>query len=287
MDSARPAGENRSRRTRHPVALAIGIGCCVLAVVVGTYLLGTFDSRLMVPVWIAFGAMLIVPLRKLGARESSVGAALFIVVAALFAGYGADLARDDVTLQVRGEKVAATVAKERQEGVGKSRRSFYVLERRDGTRVPGPEMATGFEAYEVGQALTVLVDPEGELEPRTPGEADATGELLSSGGALLAALGCVAWMTWRGSVAARREEDAGTSPTQDEQDEQEQKLREALRTSPTDRRGYIKVPPEDYPAVSHRRAARIAWEMGLRAEATGNRGSWRFGESVVVEVPLD
>ncbi|WP_306335014.1 hypothetical protein [Streptomyces sp. KL118A] len=284
MRSARPEGENRSRRTRHPVALAIGIGCCVLAVVVGTYLLGSFDSLRMVPVWIGFGAMLIVPLRKLGARESSVGAALFIAVAALFAGYGADLARDDVTLQVRGEKVVATVAEERQEGVGKSRRSYYVLEGRDGTRVPGPEMATGFEAYEVGQALTVLVDPEGELEPRTPGEADATGELLSSGGALFAALGCVAWMTWRGSVAARRGEDAWTSSAQDEQ---EQKLREALRRSPTDRRGYIKVPPEDYPAISHRRAARIAWEMGLRAEATGNRGAWRFGESVVVEVPLD
>ncbi|MEU6826255.1 hypothetical protein ABZ921_37055 [Streptomyces atriruber] len=284
MSSAPPEGENRARRARHPVALAIGIGCCVLAVVAGAYLLGTFDSLLMVPVWIAFGAVLIVPLRKLGARESSTGAALFIVVAALFAGYGADLARDDVTLQVRGEKVAATVAKERQEGVGKSRRSYYVLERRDGTRVPGPEMATGFEAYEVGRALTVLVDPEGELEPRTPGEADATGELLSSGGALLAALGCVAWMTWRGSVAARRGEDAGTSPVRDEQ---EQQLREALRTFPTDRRGYIKVPSEDYPAISHRRAARIAWEMGLRAEATGNRGSWRFGESVVVEVPLD
>jgi hypothetical protein len=39
--------------------------------------------------------------------------------------------------------------------------------------------------------------------------------------------------------------------------------------------------------VSQHRAARIAWETGLRAEAAGNRGSWRFGESVVEEVPHD
>ncbi|MFD8171881.1 hypothetical protein [Streptomyces sp. NPDC059709] len=67
--------------------------------------------------------------------------------------------------------------------------------------------------------------------------------------------------------------------------EQEQKLREALRTYPADRRGYIKVPPEHYPDISQQRAARIAWEMGLRAEAFGNRGSWRFGETVVEEIP--
>lgn len=39
--------------------------------------------------------------------------------------------------------------------------------------------------------------------------------------------------------------------------------------------------------MSYGRAARIAWEMGLRAEPTGNRGSWRFGETVVEEVPYE
>ncbi|AEN12895.1 hypothetical protein K373_04020 [Streptomyces sp. DvalAA-21] len=35
------------------------------------------------------------------------------------------------------------------------------------------------------------------------------------------------------------------------------------------------------------RAARIAWEAGLRAEAFGNRGVWRFGETVIEKVPWD
>ncbi|MCO4698743.1 hypothetical protein LRR80_04831 [Streptomyces sp. RO-S4] len=69
------------------------------------------------------------------------------------------------------------------------------------------------------------------------------------------------------------------------QPEQEKKPREALRAYPVDRRGYIKVSLGEYPALTQRRAARVAWEEGLRAEAVGNRGAWRFGETVVVEVP--
>lgn len=53
---------------------------------------------------------------------------------------------------------------------------------------------------------------------------------------------------------------------------QEERLREALRTHPADRRGYIELHPEDYPALTRRRAARIAWEVGLLTEAAGNRG---------------
>lgn len=124
------------------------------------------------------------------------------------------------------------------------------------------------------------------------------GEALGSGAFGLAALGAVGWMTWRGSDTAKRC-DALKGPEvarkvykratgeHSTQEEQEERLREALRTSPSDRRGYIEVAPEEYPDVPHRRAARIAWEMGLRAEAVGNRGSWRFGEKVVEEVPHD
>jgi hypothetical protein len=136
------------------------------------------------------------------------------------------------------------------------------------------------------------------LRPRTPGQADATGELFGAGAAGLAALAAVGWMTWRGSDAASRSEErkrpgsrgrvykrrTGDSTTREEQ---EQRLREALRTQPADRRGYIKVQPEEYPDVPQQRAARIAWEMGLRAEALGNHGSWRFGEKVIEEVPHD
>ncbi|MEU2616575.1 hypothetical protein ABZ642_00175 [Streptomyces sp. NPDC007157] len=100
---------------------------------------------------------------------------------------------------------------------------------------------------------------------------------FSSGAAFaLAALRAVGWMTWRGSDATRRRDDGrpsagmrkaykavtGNTTTQEEQEE---KLREALHTCPADRRGYIKAQPEAYPDLTQRRAARIAWEMGLRA----------------------
>ncbi|UKL07391.1 MULTISPECIES: hypothetical protein [unclassified Streptomyces] len=58
-----------------------------------------------------------------------------------------------------------------------------------------------------------------------------------------------------------------------------------ILAGPADRRGYIRAHPEDYPGLTQQRAARIAWETGLRAEAFGNRGSWRFAETVVEEVP--
>ncbi|MGW5393381.1 hypothetical protein [Streptomyces koyangensis] len=101
-------------------------------------------------------------------------------------------------------------------------------------------------------------------------------------------------MAWLGrGEAPGRAEEAGSlrkgvqDPHRDHStpQEQEEKLREALRSLPADRRGYVKVAPESYPDLTHQRAARIAWEMGLRAEAAGNRGSWRFGETVVEEVP--
>ncbi|GED83937.1 hypothetical protein [Streptomyces sp. 6-11-2] len=60
-----------------------------------------------------------------------------------------------------------------------------------------------------------------------------------------------------------------------------------MPTYPVDHRGYITPHPEDYPALSRQRAVRIAGEMGLRAETWGNKGSWRYEESVVEEVPLD
>ncbi|MFE9648092.1 hypothetical protein ACFYO0_29050 [Streptomyces sp. NPDC006365] len=102
----------------------------------------------------------------------------------------------------------------------------------------------------------------------------------------LAALGSVGWMTRRGSdTAKQRDDERRSAAIRKAQASQEQKLREALRTFPADRHSYIKVHPEDYPDVSQRRAARIAWDMGLRAEAAGSRGSWRLGETVVEEVP--
>ncbi|MEU9156097.1 hypothetical protein AB0D59_37500 [Streptomyces sp. NPDC048417] len=288
-------------RPRYRVYLAVGIGCYVLAAIVSLFLIADdFGPALLVPLWIVHGGLLILLIRKLGAKESSTYAALFIVAASLMSVYVAAMARDDLTLQQRGEKVPATVVKKwRDPAEGRKNRDYnYTLEHQNGTKVPGPAMKTANNQYGLGQKVTVLEDPQGELRPQTPGQADATGEALGSGAFALAALGAAGWMTWRGSDAARRRDDGRPSAgmrkvykavTGDHttQEEQEEKLREALRAYPADRRGYIKVQLKDYPDLTQRRAARIAWETGLRAEAAGNRGSWRFKETAIEEFPHD
>ncbi|MFJ3665786.1 hypothetical protein ACIPSE_04960 [Streptomyces sp. NPDC090106] len=293
--------EARQRRARYPGLLALALGCYVLAVITGLFLLADdFSPVVLVPLWIVHAVLLVVLLRKLGARESSTYAMLFIVAASVMSVYIADMARDGLTLQRRGERITATVVREwRDPAQGRKARDYhYELERQDGTKVPGPALRESSDRYDVGQTVTVIADPEGVLRPRTPGEADATGDALGAAGFALAALGSVGWMTWRGSDAARRrtpQKRAGAwrkaykTVTRDRStaQEQEAKLREVLRSAPTDRRGYIKVQPEEFPDLTHGEAARIAWEAGLKAEAVGNRGSWRFGERVVEEVPHD
>ncbi|MGW0910912.1 hypothetical protein ACWD1Z_04055 [Streptomyces sp. NPDC002784] len=288
-------GEAHMRRIRYPVLLAVGIGCYVLAVIAGLFVLADdLGPVAEILLWIAHGVLLIVLIRKLGAKESSAYAALFMVITSAMSVVVADLARDDLMLAQRGEEVSATVVSERRDPAQgrKGRHSYYTLEHQDGTRVPGPEMETTSDLYDAGQVLTVIEDPDGDLRPQTPGQVDATAEALGSSALALAALGSVAWMTWRGSDAARRrdaQKDKGTGAVGQpyKAAEQEEKLREALRTHPADRRGYIKVLPEEYPDLTHGRAARIAWELGLKAEALGNRGSWRFKETVIEEVPHD
>ncbi|WP_419997804.1 hypothetical protein [Streptomyces boninensis] len=296
---ARAEDEGRARRTRFPVPLAVGISCYVLAVIAGMFWLADQTGpAVQASVWVVHGVLLIVLIRKLGARESSTYATLFIVLLSVGASYVIGLARDDLTLQQRGKEITAKVVKERLDPAQgrKGRHSHYTLARPDGTRVPGPELETTSDRYDVGQQLTVIEDPEGELAPSTPGAVDATGESLGGGALALTALGTIGWMTWRGSDTARtRDARKGPSAAQkfhkavtadhSTRTEQEEKLREALRTHPADRRGYIKVTPATYPDLTYPQAARIAWEEGLRAEAFGNRGSWRFGETVVEEVP--
>ena len=253
-----------------------------------------------IALWIVHGLLVIVLIRRLGAKESSAYASLFIVLTSAMSVYVADVARDDLTLQHRGKNVAATVVKEwRDPAQGRQARDYhYALEQKDGTRVPGPALKAASDEFEVGRTITVIEDPKGELRPQTPGQADATGDALGSGAFALAALGAVGWMTWRGSDAARwrdaRKQPGGVrkayktvTGNHSTPEEQEEKLREAMRAYPADRRGYIKVHPEEYPDVTQKRAARIAWEMGLHAEAFGNRGSWRFGETVIEEVSHD
>ncbi|MEV6791831.1 hypothetical protein AB0M87_07485 [Streptomyces sp. NPDC051320] len=297
-------GMSQESPIRYRIPLAAGIGCYVLAVIVGMFPLSDdLGSGLLILLWIVHGVLLAVLISRLRVSiETALGAALFIVLASVMSVYVAGTARDDFTLQSRGERVTATVVKERLDPPQgrQARHSHYTLKQQDGTRVPGPEMDTISDLYNVGEVLTVIQDPQGKLRPETPGEADSTGDLVGAGAFALAALGAVAWMAWRGSdTAKRRNKEKKKSPSGTQkaykavssshttQAEQEEKLRQALRTFPPDRRGYIKLQPESYPDVSQHRAARIAWEMGLRPEAVGNRGSWRFGETVMEAVPYD
>ncbi|MEV8123089.1 hypothetical protein AB0P07_03015 [Streptomyces sp. NPDC085944] len=297
--AAQVQGEVGDGRARHPILVAVAIGCYVLTVIAGMfYLVSRLGTVLQILLWVVHGVLLIVLIRKLGARESSAGAALFIVLTSAMGVYVASVARDGLTLLRRGNQITATVVEEwRDPAQGRKARDYhYELEHQDGTKVPGGALKSASDSFDVGQTITVIEDPKEELRPQTPGQADATGDALGAGALALAGIGAVAWMTWRGSDAAKRRDDGKPSAgvrkvykvvtrNHTTVQEQEQKLREALRTYPADRRGYIKVPPEHYPDISQQRAARIAWEMGLRAEAFGNRGSWRFGETVVEEVP--
>lgn len=268
------------RRGRHRILSAIGVGCYVLAAIAGLFLLADDSGPgLLIPLWIAHGVLLVALLAKLGSGE----AALFVVGASLMAVYVADTARDDLTLERRGEQVTATVVKQWREPTrGRADGAYdYALERGDGSEVPGPALRLTSDRFDVGQTVTVIEDPEGELRPRTPGQADARGAALGSGAFALAALGAVPWAARRGAAAERRR------AARERLEEQEHTLREALRTASADHDGYIELHPEQYPDVPHRRAARIAWDLGLRAEAVDNWGSWRFAETVIEEVPRD
>ncbi|MFB7496797.1 hypothetical protein ACFC09_19300 [Streptomyces sp. NPDC056161] len=294
-------GEVGAIRVRYRGPLAIGTGCYVLAGIWGMFLLaddiGPVGEMLL---WIGHGVVLIALLAGLGAWEYSFSAALFIVFASAMSAYIASVVRDDLTLQRRGEETTVTVVKEwRDPAQGRGPRGYnYEVEHLDGTEVPGPALKATSDRFDVGQRIRVIEDPAGVLRPQTPGQADATGDVVGAGLLVVAALAAVGWMAWRGPDTTLRDQHdapktcAGPRETcpaagRGTPDEQEERLREALRTYPADRSGYVRVHPADYPDVSHRRAARIGRDMGLRAEAFGNRGSWRFGENVVEEVPCD
>ncbi|WP_411094154.1 hypothetical protein [Streptomyces sp. 021-3] len=201
------AGPSRTFR----VALAISTCGYVLAVACGMYAVsGGLPAFLQVCLWGVHGVVLALLLRRLGPTETALGAALLAVAASAAAGYVAGLAREDLTLRQRGEQVAVTVVAERLDPAEgrKGRHSHYTLERaEDGGTVPG-EMETTSDLYDVGRRLTVLVDPEGEMHPRTPGQADAAAELAGAAGLMLVAVAGVGWVAWRG----RRRVGGGASP---------------------------------------------------------------------------
>ncbi|WP_406171103.1 hypothetical protein [Streptomyces sp. NBC_00996] len=162
----------------------------------------------------------------------------------------------------------------------------------------------------VGDRLRVFADPEGYATPtRHPGESGRWGPatVIALNAALSAAMtvtvglaaGLGHWRRKRSGLHGRAAGDAeahygryrGPRRPDVRQDppvgppEAEQRLRELLRSRSFDRRGYIRVSPGGpYRGITQQRAARIAREEGLRAEALGNRGYWRFAEEAIEEV---
>lgn len=92
------------RRTWVRVLLAVGLGCYVLAVMVGMFFLS--DDFGFVPLallWFVDGVFLAVLNCRLGVgMERAMSAALFMVLASVMAVAVAGMARDNLTLQQRG-----------------------------------------------------------------------------------------------------------------------------------------------------------------------------------------
>ncbi|MEV7071203.1 hypothetical protein [Streptomyces sp. NPDC093990] len=258
-------------RGRLRILSAIGTGCYALAAIAGFFVLADHQGcALLVPLWIAHGVLLAVLLTKLCADQTGLPAALLVVGASLAAVHVADQARDELTLDRRGERVTATVVRDwPAPDTGREADTYdYALARRDGTRLPGPALRAASGSFAVGQTVTVLADPAGVLRPRLPDDTGATGDVLGVGAFALIALGVVGATARRGALVARwREERARVA-------EQEHTLREALRTASADDHGFVEVHPAHYPDVPHRRAAGIAGELGM--EPADEPGSWRF-----------
>jgi hypothetical protein len=81
------------------------------------------------------------------------------------------VARDDLTLQQRGEKITATAVREwRDPAQGRKARDYhYELERLDGSEVPGPAVRETSDRFAVGQVVTVIEDPRGRSPSPDPG----------------------------------------------------------------------------------------------------------------------
>lgn len=237
--------------------------------------------------WLVYAVGLLVLLARLGGVEAGCSAGAFVLLLSGLSFYIGSAVWDDLVLQQRGNKAQAVVMNERVETGSRGDKSWHykLIHRSDGIAVPGPELKSDSDRFDVGQTITVIEDPEGELAPQTPGETSVAGDLLGVGGAVAVCLAAVGWTAFRAGKGKKdrtpfwKRKNVG-APTA----EQEQRLRDVLRAREFDRRGYIRVSPGNYSGMTYQRAAQISREEGLRAEAFGNRGYWRFGEKVVEEV---
>ncbi|MFC7262206.1 hypothetical protein [Streptomyces lutosisoli] len=285
-----PTGQQTERRSsaRH-LWLAIGTACYVIAGTAGL-IAGAQTIGLTPLLWVVYAVGLLVLLARLGGIEVGCAAGVFVLLVSGLSFYIGSGAWDDLVLQQRGRTVQALVMKERVERGSRGDRTwFYELIHRDGLSVPGPQLESDSDRFNAGQTITVIEDPKGQLAPQTPGEASPAGDLLGAGGPVLVCLGAVGWTAFRGRKSKEDrmplwKRKTAEAPAGAPVGDQEQRLREVLRARNFDRRGYIRVSPGGYTGMTHHRAAQIAREEGLRAEAFGNRGYWRFGEKVVEEV---
>lgn len=187
------------------VGWAAAVGCYVLAVIAGMFVLAD-DAGLAVQValWVVHGALLFLGIRRFGARESSSYAALFIVVVSSLAVVVAGMAREDLTLQRRGETVVATVVGERLDPPD-GRKGRLVLHVGARGRDTGPRAG---DADDVGP-LRRRADGDRHRGPGGgPAPADAGAGRRHGGNPgrrafALAAVGSVVWMAWRGRVPRR------------------------------------------------------------------------------------
>lgn len=261
-----------------PTAAYAAVGA--VGLMLGAPLLGMAVTVLL---WIVHLTVLGVLLARLGGAEAGCYALVATFVALLLGSFVGQTARDDLTLQTRGEEVKAVVTGERLEkGDRGSRTWYYTLEDRNGRAVPGPELRREDDDLDPGDTVTVVADPGGKVRPTTPGLTGAAPELLGVAAAAAVCAGAAVW-------TARSPGRTGSRPgkwrrKQSPVEEQEATLRSILRARVFERRGYIRVSPGAFPGLTQQRAAAIAADEGLKTEGFANRGFWRFAHQVIDEV---
>lgn len=276
---------NRTAVRRGSAATTAGTVAWVVLGMVGLLSVsGVAESWLLAACW-CFYALGCGFLFSRLAGQAGCGAAVGVIAIAVISVWlvGADL-REDLILHSHGREITAVVVSEHVETGSRGGKTWhYSLQHADGTKVPGPTLRIDEDSYRIGDHVTVFEDPDGEVDPRTPHRADPTGEVLTL--IALAACSIVLVFFARHRVRSRdriKKEEAPSSPASSE----EFQFREMLRTTPADRRGYIKVPPDKFPNLTQARAAVLARGEGLKTEAFGNRGYWRFAPDVVEEVAV-
>lgn len=271
----------RSRKSAHWF-LALAIACYTLAGASALVLASGLPAFPLFLLWCGYALGLLVGLIRLGGAETGCSVSALVLAASIFASIIGQTVHEDYTLVNRGVRVQAVVVDKRVErGSRGDEEWIYRLQDENGRSLKGPDMWLDDNIFSVGEAVTVLEDPQGELSPQTPGRASPTGDLLGYVAVMAGCLIAVGWTALRGRTTGRRMKSGNRSPATFEEQE---RSREILRARQFDRRGYIRVIPGDYPSMSYQEASQIARQEGLLAESFGNRGYWRFGEKVVEEV---